>query len=531
MLKTCRRLKKLGSVSVSVTACLIGLTAIQVPSLLAAPRADGQLQIEVVDAATGEPIAARIHLKNVRGRSVPLRIPGSAELGDHFYIDGRRELPLRLGQFTFELEATPEYLTQTGHFTINRHADDVKRIEMKRFTNLSEEGWYGGDLDVTRKLEDMPLVMRAEGLSVVPVTAHSSTTDTRKNSPVPARETKAKTFAESKQFAFGPFGQLDERLGGGLLLFDLRSPIELGSATLANPSSLSVLKDARAQNGRVVARTPYAWDFPLWLASGELDAINLIHHHALRNDVTDNEDNGRPRDKTFFPGVTGNGRWSETVYYHVLNCGLKIPPVAGSGSGTNDSPVGTNRVYVYCGDDFSYERWWEGLEAGQVFVTNGPLLRPMVEGQPPGHVFRLDDRDSLIMEIGLNLATRVPVEYLQIIKNGEVEAEVRLADWKEKQGRLPKLHFNDSGWFLVRAVTSNPKNYQFASSGPYYVEKAATPRVSRRSVQFFLDWIAAADERISKLAGLSDADRTALLAEQHFAREYFEQLLTSANAD
>ena len=34
------------------------------------------------------------------------------------------------------------------------------------------------------------------------------------------------------------------------------------------------------------------------------------------------------------------------MYYHVLNCGLRIPPVAGSGSGTNDNPVGTNRVYV-----------------------------------------------------------------------------------------------------------------------------------------------------------------------------------------
>ena len=502
-----------------------------VENVSAAPRADGQLQIEVVDDATGDPIAARIHLKNVRGRSVPLRIPGSAELGDHFYIDGKRELPLRLGQYTFELEATPEYVTQTGHFEIARHADDVKRIEMKRFTNLAEEGWYGGDLDVSRRLEDMPLIMRAEGLSVVPVTALSSTLDPKRKSLASNASAKPPISTEAGSLAFGQLGQLDERLGGGLLLFNLQKPLELTAATPANPSSLSVLKDARAQNGRIVARTPYAWDFPVWLASGELDAIELIHHHALRNDVIDNENDGRQRDKTFFPGTTGNGRWSETVYNHVLNCGLKIPPVAGSGSGTNNSPVGTNRVYVYCGDEFSYERWWEGLEAGQVFVTNGPLLRPMVEGQPPGHVFHLNDRDSLTMEIGLNLATRVPVDYLQIIKNGEIEAEVRLADWKEKQGRLPKLRFDDSGWFLVRAVTSNPKNYQLASSGPYYVEKANTPRVSRRSVQFFLDWIDAASERIGKLADISDADRTALLAEQQSAREYFEQLLSRANAN
>ena len=108
------------------------------------------------------------------------------------------------------------------------------------------------------------------------------------------------------------------------------------------------------------------------------------------------------------------------------------------------------------------------------------------------------------MEIALDLATRVPVEYLQIVKNGIVENEVRLADWTKQKGRLPPLHFDDSGWFLVRAVTTNQRTYQFASSGPYYVEKGGRPRVSRRSVQFFLDWIAAAEARVRAMKDLED---------------------------
>ena len=129
--------------------------------------------------------------------------------------------------------------------------------------------------------------------------------------------------------------------------------------------------------------------------------------------------------------ASGNGRWSETIYEHVLECGFRVPPAAGSGSGTNDNPIGVNRTYVYCGDEFSYDRWWEGLLAGRVFVTNGPLLRPMVEGQPPGYVFSLDGRKELKLEIGLNLATREPIDYLQIVKNGAVDAEVRLADFEK----------------------------------------------------------------------------------------------------
>jgi hypothetical protein len=280
-----------------------------------------------------------------------------------------------------------------------------------------------------------------------------------------------------------------------------------------------------------IAPTPFAWNLPVWLASGRLDAINLIHRHSLREGVIDNEGDGRPRDRSLFPGHTGNGRWSMTIYYHVLNCGFRIPPVAGTGSGANDNPVGTNRVYVYCGERFSPDRWWECLQEGRVFVTNGPLLRPRVDGQPPGYVFNVDGDESLSLEIGLNLATRVPVEYLEIIRNGEVYSDIRLSEWKNKKGRLPPVEFEDSGWFLVRAVTNHPRTYQFASSGPYYVEKAGQPRVSRRSVQFFLDWIDDAEARIRKQPKLDEAERDSLLAEQAKARAFFQQRLATANAD
>jgi hypothetical protein len=91
-------------------------------------------------------------------------------------------------------------------------------------------------------------------------------------------------------------------------------------------------------------------------------------------------------------------------------------------------------------------------------------------------------------------------------------------------------------------VTTNRRTYQFASSGPYYVEVAAgtrqsaqpgagSPRVSRRSVRFFLDWIDAAEARLRELPDLDDARRGALLAGQAAARQFFADLLERANAD
>jgi hypothetical protein len=452
------------------TLCLLSLSG---ATAHAAPRADGQLEINVVDKDSGQPIAARVHLQNARKRPVQLNLPNTGEFADHFYINGGLTLPMHRGQYTFEIDAGPEYRTQAGHFEIERHADDVKQIKMTRFADLAKEGWFAADLDFERKPHDLPLIFRAEHL----------------------QDVRSVDFAR--------------------LLSDLPE-----RSAIHNPKS-------EIQ----IAPTPFAWRLPAWLASGELDAINLIHRHSLREKVVDNEGDGRPRDRDLFPGRAGNGRWSATIYYHILNCGLRMPPVAGSGSGFNDSPVGMNRVYVYCGEEFSPEAWWDGLREGRVFVTNGPLLRPSVDGQAPGYVFHIDDEERLSLEIGLNLATRLPVEYLEIIQNGELYTDVRLSDWKQKKDRLPPVEFDDSGWFLVRAVTSNPRVYQFASSGPYYVEKAGRPRVSRASVQFFLDWTRAAEAHFRELPKLDAATREALIAEQATARRFFENLLSSANAD
>jgi len=125
----------------------------------------------------------------------------------------------------------------------------------------------------------------------------------------------------------------------------------------------------------------------------------------------------------------------------------------------------------------------------------------------------------------------VPIDYLEIVKNGRAVGEVRLDQLAKSGGRLPPVEFDQSGWFLVRAVTTDRKRYQLATSGPYYVEKGGRPRISRASIQFFLDWIDAAEARLGKLPDLDVADRNRLLAEQESARQFFADLLSRANAD
>src|SRR5690606_11352677 len=120
---------------------------------------------------------------------------------------------------------------------------------------------------------------------------------------------------------------------------------------------------------------PFWWDVPVVLAHGYADSIGIAHNHMWRSGVLDNEAWGKARDVAAYPGPQGNGLWSQHIYYHILNTGLRIPPSAGSASGVLPNPVGYNRTYVQVDGELTYEKWWDGVRAGRVFVSNGPLLR------------------------------------------------------------------------------------------------------------------------------------------------------------
>ena len=122
---------------------------------MAAPHSDGELRIEVVDSATGQPIAARMHLRQTQYGRAATRQTKTAGHGRvrRPLLHRRQNSRCRCesGSTLSSSKPGPEYLTQSGQFEIERHADDSKRIEMKRVVDLAKEGWWGGDLDVRRK--------------------------------------------------------------------------------------------------------------------------------------------------------------------------------------------------------------------------------------------------------------------------------------------------------------------------------------------------------------------------------------------
>ncbi|MBI3839316.1 MAG: CehA/McbA family metallohydrolase [Planctomycetia bacterium] len=500
-------------------SCLAMLAA-HAGTALAGPG--GQLRIEVVDRDTLQPLACRMHLTNAAKR--PLKAPKVPFWHDHFVFSGSITLKLPKGEYAFEVERGPEYLVRTGHFTMDDFSDDTKTVDLKRFVDMAGEGWWSGDLDVERPAKDLELLMEAEDLHVAELISWPNQKNLLPRTSV--SNNPLVRFDENRYYHLA--GGTDARAGGTLLFFNLPKPLDLAGFKPEFPPQQDSIRSAKSQgNVWVDAQKAFGWDVPVWVASGQLDSVQLANSNLGRRSAVSNEAGGKPRDKFYYPDPTGNGRWSEKIYYHLLNCGLRLPPTAGSGSGAVANPVGYDRMYVHVDGEFTYEKWWEALRAGRVVVTNGPLIRPNVEGEMPGHVFRADAGQEIDLEVGLTLSTRDRVAYLEIIKNGELAHQVRLDDWAKMGGKLPPLSFKESGWFVIRAVTDVPNTYRFATTGPYYVEIGDQPRISKSSAQFFLDWV---KERMKNLKLDDDDEREVVLKCHRQAREYWQGLVEKANA-
>ena len=177
---------------------------------------------------------------------------------------------------------------------------------------------------------------------------------------------------------------------------------------------------------------------------------------------------------------------------------------------------------------FDYRQWWENLRrrAGRSSPTARCCGRRS-KGNCPATSSTAEQGKKLELEIGLTLSTRDPISYLEIIQDGQVQHSIRFDEYA-KSGRLPKLKFEHSGWFLLRVVTDVPETYRFAMTGPYYVEFGGQRRISKRAAQFFLDWVY---ERARQIAIDDPQRRSAVLAYHRKARDFWQDLLSRANAE
>ena len=476
----------------------------------------GKIEIDFVDKDTQQPLECRVKLLDGRGR--PQRARGAQFHNGWNLIQSPLVYIGGIGEYTYQAFHGPRYSPSAGGFTIFEEGQGVDIVRLPSHCNLRREGWFAGDLLSLTSALKTEQWLGAEDLQMS--VAVSNSVALEKGKQILANE-ELTNWVEDRSYR-------DVRSGSGLTIHHWTPPAEVPRDL---PSSrLIVLAkngDSAASDLPVHVEIQRLWarDVPIWLASKRVDSIQVMSEHLgyegkkeKKFDVLVDPEPGR------FRGKLGPGRMLEYIYWQVLEAGLKIPPSAGSGFGRgSNNPVGYNRVYAKP-KDLTVGSWWKALRDGNSFITNGPLLRVRVNDQPPGTSFTSRAGEPLQADIALTLTVADPVEYLDVIFNGQTIYQARLDEYARAGGRIPVLPINESGWMVVRVLTEVDATYRFASTAPYYFA-VGEPRVSRKAAEFFQTWLLEAEERINA-SGDAEKHRPYIGA----AKEYWQQKVDTANA-
>ncbi|MDO4551412.1 MAG: hypothetical protein Q4C96_09215 [Planctomycetia bacterium] len=563
--------------------------------------------LQTVDSETREPVACQVYVRTQKGLSQ--RAGKLPFMYDHFTSPGSVTMNYSPGFYPLEIERGLEYLPVSGHFQLNRTSGDAKTERLTRFTNLSVDGWWSGDLYVSRPIKQIEALMSGSDVHVVPL-MEDPKMDTSKNDGAPIWFNRDRVYT--------PFNYVLDRPGCKVSLLNLSAPLiklsprlarkneDFSSGTENTDSVLNSDKtDSHKVNPEEIIRKEVtlegiyqlrkkepemivnvldanSWDIPALAATKMLDAYQLLGPQITRDQLlpqninwdkfpevkrdkkinvkrlTPPQTEKRPSDFGFQEGVSaevryagpvGQQRWTEDVYYHLLNTGHKITPSAGSGSGISPNAVGANRVYVFVNAEeyrqqhpekegfleegaaaaYDWQTWWNAFRYGTVVVTNGPLLRPTVEGCLPGDVLEYEGDGPVTLTLGLTLSTRSSIQYLEIIVNGKVTQSIRFADYV-KSGRLPPVEMKESGWLMLRVVEDVTQTYRCAMTAPFYVKINGKPYISRRSAQFFLDWQKEQIKMIQKIE-MDEKIRKKWMNFYLFSLKYWTRKVENATAE
>lgn len=511
----------------NLSRLLLAIALAVLPSSLSAQSAT--LIGHIVDADSGEPIAARIYLADAAGKwHFPDSIEGSAV---YYKKQGRSstnsiEMHTTLSAHPFKLTAKPGPITVTiergkEYFTLTKRIDlkpgeNTRRFKLRRWINMAERGWFSGDTHVHRTLEELPNVMQAEDLNVTfPLVywvthAYQAPTSGNKNlgGAIPdsliklddshviyPRNTEYEIFSVNKK----------RHTLGAIFFLNHKSVLKLGAPPIGPVAQL-----ARSE-GALLELDKHNWPWSMMLVAVlNVDLYELSNNHVWR---TQFGFKNFGLEAPAYMKLRPLGEWSEhdwliygfRNYYALLNCGFNLRPTAGTASGVHPVPLGFGRVYVQIGKKFSYNSWIQGLSAGRSFVTTGPMLFAEVDGEKPGHNFeQVKSGSSFRLRVEIISERRIgPVD---IIRNGEVVTSIeahfeKLANGSYRITLEHPLKIEESSWVSVRYLERRGGDRtRFAHSGIFHFHVPGKPLRPRKEETDFL--IQRMEEQIVRSQGV-----------------------------
>ncbi len=459
-----------------LTSLLVGLGCLS----LRATAEDGMLKIAIIDVESTKPVPAHAVIRkesNQPGKaSKPIKLAKTAPDGVGLALPQELEIKLSDGVYTFQFDRGPEYRIINGNFQLTRDATGFEEVKLHRFVDMAKEGWLSGDTLVQHAAKNLPLLMDANDLhyAAVPSSSDKDPGDEKLSSTV------------RRDVWLSPAAP-------GLLAIGGKKPADLGK----HEHSAAFIREAvRGEAEGIIVLNPADWDLPIWLASGKVRAIAVLHPE-VRLDRPGKIVGRDPVDPGFL-NQTGPGRWAERVWWYMLDAGFEIPAVGASGAAPTGNPTGYNRVYVHSVDTDQPNSFWEHLWRGDSVVTNGPMMRPNLDRHLPGTRIPLRTGQSVHLAPDLKLAVRDRVSYIEVVHNRRAVWSARLDEAAERGVKTSPIEFKENGWAIVRVVTGVEDHFRAAISNPWWFQEAGAPRISRSACEFFQKWLEERAEQLSK---------------------------------
>jgi TolB protein len=505
----------------------------------------GRMRVTVIDRATGRTIPARVSITAADGRSFGPddawlhaddgfdRRERKFEYG-YFHTAGASIITVPAGHTTVEVSRGPEYRFVRRELAVTAGSTTQVRVVLERLADLPETGWYSGDLHVHMNYggayrntpSRLAAQARAEDLHLVEnliVNKEGRIPDIEYFTGAPDPVSRAGTVVVHDQ-------EYHTSYWGHIGLLGLQRNVVLpGYSAYANtaaaslfPTNSVVIDLAHAQGALTGyvhpfdsypdpadTTRPLTNEFPVDVALGKVD-----YYEAL--------------------GFVDDYMATAKVWYQMLNCGFRLPAGAGTDAMANFAslrgPVGMNRVFVHSGLPLRHRNWLAALRAGRSFATNGPLLGFSLNRKGLGDELSLPAGGGELVA-RISLRSLVPVDHLEIVRNGEVVQEVALRGDRTSLSSTLKIPARESGWYLLRARGDAPVYpildvYPYATTSPIYVTVGGKPIRSRSDAAYFIAWIDRLKAGALAHQGWNtDAEKSEVLGSVERAREEFVRRL------
>jgi hypothetical protein len=424
-------------------------------------------------------------------------------------------LQLPPGRYRVRAEHGKEFVPAETEVTVTPEAaPPVAALTLKRFSNLAARGWFSGDIHVHRALEELPVAVPAEDLNVaLPLTywVHDSRESPAASGPAqppalielePARiihpvNTEYEIFTVNGQ----------RHTLGAVLVLNHRQPL-----THPAPPVQLIAEEARRQQA-LLDLDKHSWNWSLMIIPVmNVDLFELSNNHHWRTQFgfpqwTLEVAPDWPEIERDERGFTERG-WTEfgmQTYYALLNCGQRLRVSGGTASGVHPVPLGHGRVYVFTGQDFSFDAWMKNLNAGHSFVTTGPLIDASFDGELPGTTWSRSIPDNTL-DVQAQIDSLHPLKSVELIVNGVTVPVTTAESTRTEQGTWQTtldvpVRLSGSGWIALRCFENLPNSkVSFAHTNPVFIDVTGYPLTPRR--RDAEDFVKRMDEEIARNTGV-----------------------------